>query len=372
MNVITRTDQKVINALATISKDANGYYRFGSNDELINEIIDIVNSSGTASSCIGALARFTSGNGLADVNLGNSKANALQTNNSALSELALNVAYSECVAFRVLYSNDGQPARYYPVPIQTLRRKGKKTFLYNELMGYRGYRITSGDRWLSAFDPTESPQARMDRMNLQLKNYNEQVGDIVYYFKRGVGKFRDVYPVPGYYAGLPDIESDAGISILERRNIKRGWKTSVIISTGPIDKETKDGNGNTQFDKFVATIKRFAEEDAAVALHLEGATNEAKPEVKTLNVADVLNATDQATERVGRKVCRLMGVPPILVGFSTAGQLGNTQELKNTMDLFRLTVIERQTLIKEAMKLVFPNQNWELTTLNLWNEAVKV
>jgi hypothetical protein len=146
----------------------------------------------------------------------------------------------------------------------------------------------------------------------------------------------------------------------------------MVVSTGPMDRENQDKNGESQYDKFVKTIRKFAEEDAAVAVHLEGATNEAKPTVTTLDIANVLDATDRATDRVGRKVCRHFNVPPVLVGFSTPGQLGNVTELKNMMDLFRLTVVERQQLIKEALTIAFPNFDWTLTTLNLWNETIKV
>jgi hypothetical protein len=212
----------------------------------------------------------------------------------------------------------------------------------------------------------------LKRIDKQIKDYGEQFGDIVYYFRKGLGLYQDVYSVPSYYSGIDDIESDAGISRLEKRNVNKGWKTPIIISTGPIDKDVKDDNGMTEYDKFEAVIEKFGSNTAPVALHLEGATNEAKPEVKTIPIADIMDQTEKATERVGRKVCRHMGVPPILVGFSTAGQLGNTQELKNTMELFALTVVDAQNLIKEALKLVFPDKDWSITPLTIWNEAAKV
>jgi hypothetical protein len=370
MNVFEVT-QKVKDIVPCIVKQHDGYYKFGGNDRLINEIIDIVNESGTARSCVGALARFTKGNGLQDATLAVAMANPTQSNNAAVSEMALNVGYSQCCSYRVLFHNDGTPARYYPCPTQHLRRKGKKTFVYNPQFGLHGFR-SNENRFLSAYDPAEQPQARTNRVNLQIQNYGEQLGDIVYHFNKSVGPNYDIYPVPDYYSGSADIESDAGVSILERRNIKRGWKTSMVVSTGPMDRENQDKNGESQYDKFVKTIRKFAEEDAAVAVHLEGATNEAKPTVTTLDIANVLDATDRATDRVGRKVCRHFNVPPVLVGFATPGQLGNVQELKNMMDLFRLTVVERQQLIKEALTIAFPNFDWTLTTLNLWNETIKV
>jgi hypothetical protein len=370
MTVFKQALLSIQNVLAYIVKDHQQYYKYGHNDNLVNEIIDLVNDSGTAVACIDKLFRFTYGTGLTGP-IASGKANPGQSHNSAVAEMALSTAYVECVVYRVLYSNDGEPAMYYPIPITSIRRKGNNTFLYNPLMGYVG-RVNSEDRWLTGFKKDEDPQSRLDRVASQMKNYGEQIGDIVYHFKKGVGRYRNVYCVPSYYAGIADIESDAGISVLERRNIKRGWRTPIIVSTGPIDKSVKDENGKTLYDKFVEKIQQFVGEDAASVLHLEGATNEAKPDVKTISIAEILDSTDKATDRIGRKVCRHFNVPPILCGFATAGQLGNAQELKNTMDLFRLTVIERQQLIKEAMSIAFPNADWTLGTLNLFNETPQV
>ncbi len=371
MRVITVAQEIISNALAYITKQSNSYYKFGGDDKLPNEIVAIVNNSGTARACVEALSKFTQGVGFVDATLGNSLANKFQTFNSLLGDLSLNVSYLKAVTFRVLYTNEGTPARIYALPAQTLRRSGEKAFIYNPLMGYP-HRVITQDRYLQAFDPTEPPANRKDRISKQITKYREQFGDVVYHFKKGVGLYQDVYSVPGYYSGIEDIESDSGISKLERRNIQKGWKTPIIISTGPLDHVVKDDNGLTQFDKFEIGVKKFGSEEAPVALHLEGATNETKPEVKTISIADIMDQTDKATDRVGRKVCRHFGVPPVLVGFATPGQLGNITELKNTMDLFRLVVVEPQDLIKEALRTVFTDKNFEIAPLNLWNETPKV
>jgi hypothetical protein len=371
MRVFVGASNIVQNALAFIRKERNDYYKFGEDDKLPNEIIRIINDSGTARACVDRLTQFTQGQGFVDATLAVSKSNAMQSYNSLLSDLCLNVSYLKVVSFRVMFDNQGQPSRLYAVPSQLLRRRGARRFIYNDLMGYHHYR-RGDDKKLMAYDPTEPPAERLKRIDKQIKDYGEQFGDIVYYFRKGLGLYQDVYSVPSYYSGIDDIESDAGISRLEKRNVNKGWKTPIIISTGPIDKDVKDDNGMTEYDKFEAVIEKFGSNTAPVALHLEGATNEAKPEVKTIPIADIMDQTEKATERVGRKVCRHMGVPPVLVGFSTAGQLGNTQELKNTMELFALTVVDAQNLIKEALKLVFPDKDWSITPLTIWNEAAKV
>ncbi len=371
MQVFTQALNVVQNALARITKQHDNYYRFGENDCLPNDMVRAINDSGTARACVSKLSQFIQGNGLVDQALGKSPANIRQSYNAAISDLSLIVPYSKCVSFRVVFDNAGLPARIYPVPTHKLRRKGAIRFRYNELMG-EAYYQRSKDKYLQEFNPTELPQERLKRVAWQIKEYGEQWGDIVYHFKKGVGLNADVYPVPDYYSGIDDIESDAGISRLEKRNIQKGWRTPIIVSTGPIDKIVEDDKGKTEYDKFSDNMRRFAGEDAAYALHIEGATDAAKPTVTTINIAEILDQTDKATDRVGRKVCRHMGVPPVLVGFATAGQLGNTQELINSMDLFRLSVIEYQDLIKEALSIVWPDKNWELTKLTLWENTSAV
>lgn len=370
MNVITAALLKIENTLARIFKDNQKYYKFGEDDFLPNQMVQVVNDSGTARGCITKLTQFTHGSGFQIPEIADTQANKSQKFNAVLGDLSLNVSYFKCVSFRVLYSNDGQPAFIYPESTWKFRRKGQR-FVYNELMGYKD-RVKSQDVYLDEYDLTELPAERMQRISKQINSYGRQWGDVVYHFRKGAGLYQDIYSVPDYYSGLDDIESDAGISRLEKRNVLRGWKTPVIISTGPIDKFVKDDSGKTAYDKFTETVKKFASEDAAVALHLEGATNETKPEVKTIPIADIMDQTDKATDRVGRKVCRLMGVPPILVGFSTAGQLGNNQELVNTMDLFEMTVVDSQSLIKEALNKVFPDKDFSILPLGLWEVQPEV
>jgi hypothetical protein len=376
MGVFKQALLKIENTIAYILRDNKNYYRFGENDSLLNDLVDVVNNSGTARACITKLTQFTQGNGLIDQALGSQPANLLQSYNSVISDLSLNVSYFKAVSFRVLINNEGGPGAIYPVPTQMLRRVGRKGFIYNELIGARNYNSRTNtyttlhravdDRYLQVYDPHESPASRLDRRNNQLEKYGEQYGDIIYHFKKGVGLYHDLYPVPDYFSGVDDIESDAGVSRLELRNIKKGWRAQVVITGGDIDDTVKDDEGKTAWDYFSADMKSFTGEDASTIVYIPGATNEAKPTVTVIPVSDILNATAEVTERVGRKVCRHMGVPPILVGFETAGKLGDVQELANTMDLFKMTVIESQDLIKEALRIVYPDKNWDLTQLTLF------
>jgi hypothetical protein len=89
-------------------------------------------------------------------------------------------------------------------------------------------------------------------------------------------------------------------------------------------------------------------------IHLKGRTAEEMPKITTLDIKDLVDMTEKGTIRLGEKVCRLRGVPKVIVGFASAGQLGNVQELKNMMDLFYITIISRQNWITSNMDKLKP------------------
>jgi len=353
------------NAVAFIRKDTAGYYRFGENDRLPNEIAFAINNSGTARACITKLEQFIQGDGLINPENAKKQVNLTQTLDDLLGDLAMIAGYFKCVSYRVLYDNSGQPGAWYSLPIQQIRRKGS-VFIWNVLMGEQDYNRAK-DKKLYPFNPKELPAKRLERVAAQIKDHGEQFGDIVYFYKKGVGRYADVYPIPDYYAGIDDIRSDAAISTLEHRNITKGFRTPVIIATGPIDDLTKDPEGKTDQDYFDDSVQKFCGEDSASVLHLPGVTGETIPKVTTIPIADILDATDKATDRVGRKVCRHMTVPPVLVGFSTAGQLGNNQELVNTMKLFNMTVNNIQRMITNALAITMPGVDLTIKNLDLWS-----
>lgn len=355
-------------AVAEIVKDRNGYFKFGANDNFPNELINDITASGTAKSCLNRLVQFTKADGFVNKEVSQKFANKKQKFDEFLDSLALQVVFSNAVSFRVLYNNMGEPVKFISTPINQIRRRGE-LFRFNKNFGDRtNYRQTE-DKIIHEFNPEESPQARLKRIDFQVREYKEQIGDLVFVFKEGLGNFGGVYPIPDYYseAAVNDIRSDAAISRIELRNITKGFRAQVVIATGEYDDTNEDENGKTNKDYLVDTLKSFTGEEGGSIMHLEAKTKEEMPTVTVLPVADILNATEQVTKRVGEKVCRHFNVPPVLVGFSTPGQLGNNQELINSIKLMSLSVFSYQSLISSALKFVLPNLDWTISTLNIFD-----
>jgi hypothetical protein len=353
-----KLQQAARNAVAVILRnEASDRYEYGPSDNLPNTIISTVDDSGTATVCAARLGQFIAADGFIQDGLDKVQANSKQKLREVLAELSTNIAYLEGLALLLVFDVDGSIRKIFNADIKTLRRKDSG-FERNPLMGEIGKRETE-TQFLLEYDPDRSTADRLNDIKRQIKQYGSQQGEILYIFRKGLGRYYDIYPVPRYFAGIEDIVSDGKLSRLELRNITQGFRTPVIISTGPIDDVNKDDNELTAQDKFDEALQSFTGEDASPILHLKGETEEFKPTVTTIDVAEILDQTDRATDRLAKKVARLMQVPDVLIGIAKEGQLGNMQELKNQMALFALTVYERQQLITDAFDRIAPRLKLE-------------
>lgn len=360
-NAITDVRKFVKNRVAWIQEyTGNGYVYYGVNDSLPNEIIEALNNSGTATACANRLNQFIQADGFKDEYTGKFRINKHQEFDGLLSDITENEVKLQGFALQLFFNRQGKISAIKNIPIPWIRRKDDNTFVVNRLMGEQGKNVAD-EFTIREFDPTEDANERLQRITEETrKNKNVQKGELFYCFRPKLGRNYDMYPVPSFYSGIDDIISDGKISTLELRNIMQGWRTPIIISTGPIDNENEirdyegEGTGRTQLDVFNDNIESFLGEDAAPVMHLMGRTEEEKPTITTIDMKEIVDMTEKGTLRVGEKVCRLMEVPKILVGFAQAGQLGNVNELKNQMDLFYNTIINRQNFITEKLNILKP------------------
>lgn len=364
------------NAIAVIlNTDGRGHYFYGQNDRLPNEIIEYINNSGTATACVEKLDQFTQADGFVSPLLSESKIGDKKWD-ELLSDVSMNVSYIQGFALRIWIRNDGKIGKIESVPVQYLRRQGS-VWKHNELMGEYGI-VEHDTLYLDNFDPGLPFEVRMALVNKQIKKYRKQVGFIYYVFKERLGRLYSKYPVPNFYSSIADIIADGKLSEFELRNISQGWRTAIIVSTGPVDNLNKDENDKTEQDYYDDALSEFVGEDAAPILHLKGKTNEEKPTVTVLNLQDLVDATEKASVRIPERVCRLMTVPPVLIGMSKPGQLGNIQELQNTMKLFQLSVYNRQNMIttalqklKQDLPVEYANEDFVITSLSVFDEVKK-
>jgi hypothetical protein len=342
-------------------------YDYGLNNLLPNELLLAIESSVTASSCRETKSTFIKGKGLADKTVASMKVNAYQTANQLVGELADFAGIFRGIALKVVYNVLGEPYRIYALEFELIRATDDGGYYFNAELA-NGKDVKKDRVYMDIFDYHESPQSRLRRVKGQIEEHGYQVGDIVYHYEQKAGQ--KIYPKPVAWAAMEEIESDAALGRLDWRNIKKGFRPDAILTTvGEIDDIEKDESGRTQQENFDKTLEQFQGEDATSMLHMQVAKQEEAPTLITFDSEKLLNATTEAVDRIGRRVCRGMEVPTILVpGFARASQLGNTDEVLNTMKLFALTSLDNQRLIAHSLESVWPQFDWSIDPLELIEE----
>lgn len=360
--------QPVWNRVASIKHNKSAKrYDYGLNNLLPNELLKAVEASVTASSCRNRKHEFIEGNGLADRSIASLKLNPKQTADDLVAELSDIVGVFEGLALNIKYNAVGEPFYTYVLPFESVRKTDSGEFYVNEKLK-EGKDISKDRIYYSEFDKYEHPSSRLARVKAQIDEYGYQTGDVLYLFAKKAGQKE--YPVPGGWSGMEEIEADAALGRLDWRNVKKGFRPDAILTTiGEIDDEDVDEAGKTEQDYFDENIKQFTGEDAAPIMHINVAASDQRPQVDTFDQEKLLNSTSEAADRIGKRVCRAMDVPEVLIpGFARQGQLGNTQEILTILKLFQNSIGRKQRLITRALEKVFPQLDWKIEPLVLIEE----
>jgi len=162
----------------------------------------------------------------------------------------------------------------------------------------------------------------------------------------------DVYPLPGYFGALNDIETDVEISKYNLSVIKNGMFASkmIVFNNGEPTKEIK-----AQIERDFKN--KFAGSENSGNFMLVFNQDPAKaPIVQDLSTTDLdklfdqLNKTTQAEIFSGHLV-----TSPMLFGIMEPGKLGGRNELQDAYEIFKNTYVnDKQIALNEVAELIMP------------------
>jgi hypothetical protein len=149
--------------------------------------------------------------------------------------------------------------------------------------------------------------------------------------------------------------------------IRNGFSADKIITyPRKLNRTDKDEFEKTEHDYYKEAVSQFTGEDGSGVMLLDGDFIDLMPDVKHIDNKAALDSTEGANIRIPKAVCRLFDVPPVLIGMDVANILGNTKALADSMKVFSLAVEEYQGLIMQTFRQLWPNFNWEIEPLNLF------
>ena len=185
--------------------------------------------------------------------------------------------------------------------------------------------------------------------------------EIAYFYQKDAISFD--YAVPDWFASEFDIRTGTELMLLDNEMVTNGFMPSAIITfPGNIDDTTEDDNGKTAADYRDDVIKGFTGNSRStetgksgrmrIAIFDVGSKEEA-PIIDTVAIEKIISGSIEKRDDIDRRICRLFGVRPILLGFEEASILGNQQALANASMQLAMDVVGEQQLICEGFKDVF-------------------
>jgi hypothetical protein len=339
-------------------KSKKDWILYGYDNLFPNKLLRYINESGTAKMCIDKIAEYTEADGFVNDVTFNYQFNKEQKGDDFLTDIAQQVAIFGGFALLVKRNSFNEVKEAEVLSLDKIRKDkndGKKLW-YNKNVGNTQYQEKEWKQY-----PAFNPNA-----NNVFAEYPQ--GEIAYFYKKSADNPH--YPVPSYYAGIEDLISSAEISKMDLELALNGFMPSSLITfIGNPNQEIPDSRGKTVDDYYDEVLESFTggikDRDGLSGrfslLKLWASTKDEVPVLQSFDAKGVMDASNAKRDLINREVCRLLKVPPVLVGFSEATILGNQLALANAQKVLIDTVNPMQRFITDSLKTVFPAMDFTIS-----------
>jgi hypothetical protein len=354
-------------------------YNWGDNNQLPQELLRLAYDSGTAEACLRILAQFIGGEGFANEATGKAMANPDQTFDELLAQAKHYAALGIGVAYGLRFDFNGETPDIYVLEAEAVRRErdGLGRWVLNDGLPHGEFKPSRNQLYLP-YHRRAQPTEIAEEVAAAAAT-NSYWGHLWWSFEGRVGRQR--YPWPGWYAGREDVESDGQLGKYELKQLKNGFFPDVVITlvgekyNDVLDENWVAGKDQTEDDRpWVKSPDRLAVE--ATIRALKGAATESSAMLNTVETKEEMPQLDwvdkgpnskgltDMTARIEGKVYRRFGVPAVLDSVAQPGQLGNNQQIVNTIQLFNLTVKPARALLTGPLAHLRPDLDFTVKPLN--------
>jgi hypothetical protein len=363
----------------TFENKALGYHKFGWNDNLPLEIIDIINNSGTAKKAAKKYAEYIESDGFVSEQASFFKVNEKETADKLLSKAALSFAYMDCAVFHISRLGNGRVGKATLMPFQKIRKSLDGNWMYNPTIGLEKL---DKNAWIKLQD-FQGEVASFEAMTKNITDFNSN-GEIYYVFD-GNPFDSDVYAIPDFLASVEDVKTSSELSKMDYEAVLNGFNLGGVMTFFGVDDNEKGEDGLTDRQRIEGEMVQFT----GMKKNKDGLTSRFAVLVNFAEMAEqapifsgndpkpILEASNSKRDIIERAVCRLWGVHPVLLGYAEAAVLGNDNAIKQAMAMLRQTVNPVQRLITQAFRNMFGAQiDWTISEfgveINIPREGDKI
>jgi hypothetical protein len=352
---------------------------YGDGNDYPQQIMEIVNASGTGKSCVGVYAKFISGKGFEDIDLYKKVVNRFgQTNDYIYDQVSKDYAMFSGFSIHVNYNANFQIVELQHIPFEQVRFEmlHPETAQFNKVALHPdwGRRFLYLRRWkkedikfLDFFnpDPVEIQQQVDDAGGWA--NYK---GQVLYFSNEG----EKVYPLPSFDSVLTDMNTEEGISNVSNRNARNNFLTAGAFinkvsanrsasgndySDSEEDGERRRENGEYDRDEdngIEKALKAFqGDENAGKMLYIEIENDEEKPEFVSFKGTNYDKEFDVTLKSSQANIGKAFNQPPILRAEDIGGNFG-ADVMLNAYNYYNSVTENERLNMERVFSTIF--QHW--------------
>lgn len=340
-------------------------YKYGTDDKLPQELIEIVFSSKNAVKGMRKRARYISAYGFTTEEQ-NKKVVAFRDGvPMTASQLVKNMSVQQSLfqgrAYLVRRKMDGSIATVEDIEFELCRDRGDHIG-YNPTFGRNDYKEGAEVKHPKFMGIKVSPSV----VSANLEKY-EGRGEIFYRFSKDANSWQ--FPVPDWFSGEFTIRTDSELDQMSYEQAVNAFITSgMLITYGEDDSLNEDENGQTPSQQLDESLRQFSGQkkneygmsSRYKLMRMSVGDKQQAPDFIKLQNEEVVNSATTFRDAIGRDVVRLWDVNPVLCGYADASILGNQQALANASLELANSVEGDQNEIEEDFMLLFGGE-WKLT-----------
>jgi hypothetical protein len=373
MSKHTRTFKNILPV--TTEKKGDGYFRYGWNDNLPLELIEAINNSGVAKKAAKKYAEYIQADGFVSPVASGFKVNSKQTADKFVGIFATSWSYFNAVVIHVSRLGNGRVGKSEVMPLQKFRRGINGTWFYNPTIQTDKYRR---DAWVELQD-FQGEVASFEAMDINVNHFGGR-GEILYVYN-GNPFDSGHYGLPDYLSAFEDLKTSSELSKMDYEAVLNGFVLGGIMTFSGVNETTEGEDGLTDRQRVEEAMTQFT----GLQKNKDGLTSrfgvlahfvETPEQAPTYTATDpkpILEASNTKRDIIERSICRLFGVHPVLLGYSEAAVLGNTNAIEQARKELREAVKPVQGLIEETMATMYGNSiDWTLSEYGIVNTQINM
>lgn len=317
-------------------------YPYDFDNKYPQRVIDIINDSPTAKTCLKLKNKFVFGGGFKDVTFYKSKVNNKQTVDSFVRAVVDDFGQFGGFAIHVNYNGLGLIRNARVVPFEYVRKslEGKTLKIYEDWGVVKNKSID--EKKIIEINPFNPDEAIREAEAVGWENYK---GQLFYY-----NGDEDLYNLSPLDAILESLLTEGQLKKFKHSISAKNFMASHLLIMGKQESEEAEG----EFDD---NLRRFqGGEGAGTIMIVERESNEDIIELKKVDIQDY-DGLYEYTENSSRDtIIQQFLIPPVLL-LRVAGSLGTSKEIADAFDYYNAITSDERMVIEEVMKMIF--DNWE-------------